>query len=65
LSDDGDTATLIKDLNVKTLSIVIKDSAKIKIIWPEGLKHNIDYKINFQSIIMMQLVHEKGMTENV
>jgi protein PhnA len=50
--NDGDTVTLIKDLKVKGSFLVIKGGAKIKNIRPVDRDHDIDYKVDGQSMLL-------------
>ena len=43
---EGDTVTVIKDLNFKGSSSVVKVSARVKNIRPVGGDHDIDCKIH-------------------
>jgi protein PhnA len=49
---DGDTVTLIKDLKVKGSSLVIKGGTKIKNIRLVDGDHNIDCKVDGQSMLL-------------
>ena len=49
---DGDTITLIKDLKVKGSSLVIKGGTKIKKIRLVDGDHDIDCKIDGQSMLL-------------
>ncbi len=49
---DGDTVTLIKDLKVKGLSLVIKGGTKIKNIRLVDGDHDIDCKVDGQSMLL-------------
>ncbi len=49
---DGDTVTLIKDLKVKGSSLVIKGGTKIKNIRLVDGDHDIDCKIDGQSMLL-------------
>jgi protein PhnA len=48
----GDTVTLIKDLKVKGSSLVIKGGTKIKNIRLVDVDHNIDCKVDGQSMLL-------------
>ncbi len=50
--NDGDTATLIKDLKVKGSSLVIKGGTKIKNIRLVDGDHDIDCKVDGQSMLL-------------
>ncbi len=50
--NDGDTATLIKDPKVKGSSLVIKGSPKIKNIRLVDSDHDIDCKVDSQSMLL-------------
>jgi protein PhnA len=50
--NDGDTVTLIKDLKVKGSSLVIKGGTKIKNIRLIDADHDIDCKIDGQSLLL-------------
>lgn len=50
--NDGDTVTLIKDLKVKGSSFVLKSGAKIKNIRLIDGDHNIDCKVDGQSMLL-------------
>ena len=50
--NDGDTVTLIKDLKVKGSSLVIKGGTKIKNIRLVDGDHDIDCKVDGQSILL-------------
>ncbi len=50
--NDGDTVTLIKDLKVKVSSLVIKGSTKIKNIRLVDSDHDIDCKVDGQSMLL-------------
>ncbi len=50
--NDGDTVTLIKDLRVKGSSLVIKGGTKIKNIRLVDGDHDIDCKIDGQSMLL-------------
>jgi len=50
--NDGDTVTLIKDLKVKSSSLVIKGGTKIKNIRLVNRDHNIDCKVDGQSMLL-------------
>jgi protein PhnA len=50
--NDGDTVTLIKDLKVKGSSLVIKGGTKIKNIRLVDGDHNIDCKVDGQSMLL-------------
>lgn len=50
--NDGDTVTLIKDLKVKGSSIVIKGGTKIKNIRLVDGDHDIDCKVDGQSMLL-------------
>ncbi len=50
--NDGDTVTLIKDLKVKGSSLVIKGGTKIKNIRLVGGDHDIDCKVDGQSMLL-------------
>jgi protein PhnA len=50
--NDGDTVTLIKDLKVKGSSLVIKGSTKIKNIRLVNGDHDIDCKVDDQSMLL-------------
>ena len=49
---DGDTITLIKDLKVKGSSLVIKGGTKIKNIRLVDGDHDIDCKVDGQSMLL-------------
>jgi protein PhnA len=49
---DGDTVTLIKDLKVKGSSLVIKGGTKIKNIRLVDGDHDIDCKVDGQSMLL-------------
>jgi protein PhnA len=49
---DGDTVTLIKDLKVKGSSLVIKGGTKIKNIRLIDGDHDIDCKVDGQSMLL-------------
>ncbi len=49
---DGDTVTLIKDLKVKGSSLVIKSGTKIKNIRLVDGDHDIDCKVDGQSMLL-------------
>ena len=50
--NDGDTVTLIKDLKVKGSSLVIKGGTKIKNIRLIDNDHDIDCKVDGQSMLL-------------
>jgi protein PhnA len=50
--NDGDTVTLIKDLKVKGSSLVIKGGTKIKNIRLVDGDHDIDCKVDSQSMLL-------------
>jgi len=50
--NDGDTVTLIKDLKVKGSSLVIKGGTKIKNIRLIDGDHDIDCKVDGQSMLL-------------
>ena len=50
--NDGDSVTLIKDLKVKGSSLVIKGGTKIKIIRLVDGDHDIDCKVDGQSMLL-------------
>ncbi|GAA7904121.1 hypothetical protein JP0493_05920 [Helicobacter pylori] len=50
LLQNGDSAILIKDLKVKGSSLVLKKGTKIKNIKLVNSDHNVDYKIEGQSL---------------
>ena len=50
--NDGDTVTLIKDLKVKGSSLVIKGGTKIKNIRLVDGDHDIDCKVEGQSMLL-------------
>jgi protein PhnA len=50
--NDGDAATLIKDLKVKGSSLVIKGGTKIKNIRLVDGDHDIDCKVDGQSMLL-------------
>jgi protein PhnA len=50
--NDGDTVTLIKDLKVKGSSLVIKGGTKIKNIRLVDGNHDIDCKVDGQSMLL-------------
>ncbi len=50
--NDGDTVTLIKDLKVKGSSLVIKGGTKIKNIRLVDGDHDIDCKVDGQSMLI-------------
>jgi protein PhnA len=50
--NDGDTVTLIKDLKVKGSSLVIKGGTKIKKIRLVDGDHDIDCKVDGQSMLL-------------
>ncbi len=50
--NDGDTVTLIKDLKVKGSSLVIKGGTKIKNIRLIDSDHDIDCKVDGQSMLL-------------
>jgi protein PhnA len=50
--NDGDTITLINDLKVKGSSLVIKGGTKIKNIRLVNSDHDIDCKVNGQSMLL-------------
>ncbi len=50
--NDGDTVTLIKDLKVKGSSLVIKGGIKIKNIRLVDGDHDIDCKVDGQSMLL-------------
>ncbi len=50
--NDGDTVTLIKDLKVKGSSLVIKGGTKIKNIRLVDRDHDIDCKVDGQSMLL-------------
>lgn len=50
--NDGDTVTLIKDLKVKGSSLVIKGGTKIKNIRLVEGDHDIDCKVDGQSMLL-------------
>lgn len=50
--NNGDTVTLIKDLKVKGSSLVIKGGTKIKNIRLVDGDHDIDCKVDGQSILL-------------
>lgn len=50
--NDGDTVTLIKDLRVKGSSLVIKGGTKIKNIRLVDSDHDIDCKVDGQSMFL-------------
>ena len=50
--NDGDTVTLIKDLKVKRSSLVIKGGTKIKNIRLVDGDHDIDCKVDSQSMLL-------------
>jgi protein PhnA len=50
--NDGDTVTLIKDLKVKGSSLVIKGGTKIKNIRLIDGNHDIDCKVDGQSMLL-------------
>lgn len=50
--NDGDTITLIKDLKVKGSSLVIKGGTKIKNIRLVDGDHDIDCKVDGQSMLL-------------
>jgi protein PhnA len=50
--NDGDTVTLIKDLKVKGSSLVIKGGTKIKNIRLVDGDHDIDCKVDGQSMLL-------------
>ncbi len=50
--NDGDTVTLIKDLKVKGSSLVIKGGTKIKNIRLIDSNHDIDCKVDGQSMLL-------------
>jgi protein PhnA len=50
--NDGDTVTLIKDLKVKGSSLVIKGGSKIKNIRLVDGDHDIDSKVDGQSMLL-------------
>ncbi len=50
--NDGDTVTLIKDLKVKGSSLVIKGGTKIKNIGLVDGDHDIDCKVDGQSMLL-------------
>jgi len=50
--NDGDTVTLIKDLKVKGSSLVVKGGTKIKNIRVVDGDHDIDCKIDGQSMLL-------------
>ena len=50
--NDGDTVTLIKDLKVKGTSLVIKGGTKIKNIRLVDGDHDIDCKVDGQSMLL-------------
>ena len=52
LLSDGDTVTLIKDLKVKGSSLVIKGGTKIKNIRLVDGDHDIDCKVDGQSMLL-------------
>ena len=49
---DGDTVTLVKDLKVKGSSLVIKGGTKIKNIRLVDGDHDIDCKVDGQSMLL-------------
>lgn len=50
--NNGDTVTLIKDLKVKGSSLVIKGGTKIKNIRLVDCDHDIDCKVDGQSMLL-------------
>lgn len=50
--NDGDTVTIIKDLKVKGSSLVIKGGTKIKNIRLVDGDHDIDCKVDGQSMLL-------------
>jgi protein PhnA len=50
--NDGDTVTLIKDLKVKGSSLVIKGGTKIKNIRLVDSDHDLDCKVDGQSMLL-------------
>ena len=50
--NDGDTVTLVKDLKVKGSSLVIKGGTKIKNIRLVDGDHDIDCKVDGQSMLL-------------
>jgi protein PhnA len=50
--NDGDTVTLITDLKVKGSSLVIKGGTKIKNIRLVNGNHNIDCRVDGQSMLL-------------
>ena len=50
--NDGDTVTLIKDLKVKGSSLIIKGGTKIKNIRLVDGDHDIDCKVDGQSMLL-------------
>jgi protein PhnA len=61
--NDGDTVTLIKDLKVKGSSLVIKGGTNIKNIRLVGGEHDIDCKVDGQSILLKSEFMKKHQKE--
>jgi protein PhnA len=57
--NDGDTVTLIKDLKVKGSSLVIKGGTKIKNIRLVDGDHDIDCKVDGQSMLLKSELMKK------
>jgi protein PhnA len=58
--NDGDTVTLIKDLKVKGSSLVIKGGTKIKNIRLVDGDHDIDCKVDGQSMLLKSKFMKKA-----
>lgn len=58
--NDGDTVTLIKDLKVKGSSLVIKGGTKIKKIRLVDGDHDIDCKVDGQSMLLKSELMKKA-----
>jgi protein PhnA len=59
--NDGDTITLIKDLKVKGSSLIIKAGTKIKNIRLVDDNHNIDCKVDGQSMLLKSEFMKKSI----
>ncbi len=60
--NNGDTVTLIKDLKVKGSSLVIKGGTKIKNIRLVDGDHDIDCKVDGQSMLLKSEFMKKVST---
>lgn len=63
--NDGDTVILIKDLKIKASSLVIKGGPKIKNIRLVDGDHNIDCKVNGQSMLLKSAFMKKARAEDI